>query len=206
MGHIQGSSLTCSVSDSRAVPRFQAQRGGAAQHRRPLCLQHQADHRLWRLCGLHDPPGDPVQWVPRGRSWKLWACLRCLVSFSCECSKLHGKVRVPAKLCQRKQQRNNKSLSVWMTMGSRGHVSITHHSLVLYSHQQLKVTALAPHCPSSDKWDHLSLAVLTQTWFTGLSLDHARCHHIRFYNCPAANSHFAAVDLFHPMKQLRNYL
>lgn len=31
-----------------------------------------------------------------------------------------------------------------------------------------------PHCPSSDKWDHLSLAVLTQTWFTGLSLDHAR--------------------------------
>lgn len=63
-----------------------------------------------------------------------------------------------------------------------------------------------PHCPSSDKWDHLSLAVLTQTWCTGLSLDHARCHHIRFYSCPAANSHFAAIYLFHLMKQLRNYL
>lgn len=143
---MQDSNLTCCVSDCCALLalRFQAERGGAAQHRGPLRLQHQADHRLWRLCGLHDPPGDPLQCVPRGSSWKPWGFLRCLGSYSCECSKLHGKVRVPAKLCWRKQQRNSKSLSVWMTMGSRGHVSITHHSLVLYSHQQLVVTALAP--------------------------------------------------------------
>lgn len=81
--------------------RFQAQWWGAAQHRHPLRLQHQDDHRLRWLCGLHDPPGDPVQWVPKGNAWELWACLRYLVSFSCEFSKLHGKVRVPAKLCQR---------------------------------------------------------------------------------------------------------
>lgn len=146
--HIPDSKLPCCVSEFCALlaPRFQAERGGAAQHRHPLRLQHPAEHRLRRLRGLHDPPGDPVQWVPRGSSSKLWGCLRCSVPFSCECSKLHRKVRESSR------ETAKAFLSEWpwgagdrfpeQTRGSRGHVSITHQSLVLHSH--LMASALVP--------------------------------------------------------------
>lgn len=82
----------------------------------------------------------------KGNSWKnfgvslsIWCLLTVNVA---NCMEMWGCQQ--NCVCWRKQQRNRKSLSVWMTLESGGHVFITYHALLLYSHLHFMVSALAP--------------------------------------------------------------